>query len=103
MDEDDLLDLRCGDLVSLARLEPGLLHLFRAKAAGEWVPVAELYRAAGQPAADLKDGLVAAWLPSPDGDPGGAVVLFTDTLWSMTTWYNTGRLRERHPEGAAAG
>jgi hypothetical protein len=104
MDEEDVLSNVCTDLVTLARLEPALVHLFGSKSAGEWVRVAELYGIAGHPDASIKAGLAAAWLPSPSGDRGAAVVLFYDdeTLWSMTAWYDVARLFGARPVAATS-
>ena len=93
-DETDLLSNLCADLVSLKRLEPGLVHLFRNRRAGEWVSVAELYRAAGAPDGAIKPELAVAWLTSPTALPGYAVVCFCDDeiQWSTTAYYNVARL-----------
>jgi len=93
-DEADQLNNLCADLVSLARMEPGLKHLFHGKAAGEWVPLAELYRLTGVTGVQIKPELAAAWLPSPSADSGYAVILFCDDElgWCMTAYYNVGWL-----------
>lgn len=93
-DETDRLNNLCADLVSLRRLEPGLVHLFRDRQAGEWVPVAELYRFAGAPDDGIKPDLAATWLPSPSGQSGYAVVLFCDDelQWSLTAYHNVSGL-----------
>jgi hypothetical protein len=103
MDEEDILSNFCTDLVSLARLEAGVVHLFGAKRAGEWVSVADLYRAASQTADAIKPELSATWLPVPR-DPDHAIVLFFDPelWWSMQAVYNAARLREKHPERPVA-
>lgn len=103
MDEEDILSNCCADLVSETRFESALVHLFGAKAAGEWVSVAELYRLAGLSTEGIKPELFAGWLPSPN-TPGYSIVLFfvEDSLWSMTAWYNVARLRESHPATAVA-
>lgn len=92
-DEADRLNNLCADLVSLRRLEPGLVHLFRDRPAGGWVPVAELYRRAGEPVEGIKPELVVTWLPSPSAQAGYAVVLFCDDdlQWSLTAYHNVGR------------
>jgi hypothetical protein len=97
MDEEDVVNNQCADLVAERRFEPALRHLFTSKPVGEWVRVAELYRLAGQDAAAVKPTVVAAWLPAPD-DAENAVVVFhdPDTLWSMTAWYNVERLMGCH-------
>jgi len=68
------------------------------------VKVVELYRIAGQPAEGIKPEVVAAWLPSPTGTSGDAIVLFydEDSLWSMTAWYDVARLRSHPPAAVAA-
>ena len=93
-DETDRLNNLCTDLVTLRRLEPALAHLFHEKSAGEWVTVAELYRAAGAADGAIKPELAAAWLPPPSGDPTAAVLTFCDEelQWGMTAYYNIGRL-----------
>lgn len=93
-DETDSLNNLCADLVSLKRLEPGLVHLFRDRRAGEWVPVAELYLAAGAPDESIKPELAATWLPSPSAQPGRAIVYFCDDeiQWSLTAYYDAARL-----------
>ncbi len=103
MDEEDILSNYCADLVSKTKLEPALVHLFRSRAVAAWVRVDELYRIAGVEREGIKPELVATRLPSPDGDPNGAVILFFDSesMWSMTAWYNIGRLSESHPLTAA--
>jgi len=103
MDEEDIMNEKCADLVSVARLEPALIHLFGTKLPGEWVRVRDLYQIAGQSTDGIKPGLAASWLPSPD-TTGYAVVLFydEDSLWSTTAWYNAARLREQHPPIAVA-
>ena len=106
-DETDRLSNLCTDLVSLARLEPALVHLFRHTRAGEWISVAELYRTAGAPEEGIKPELAATWLPSPSDQPGYAVVLFCDEQlqWSMTAYHNVDRLfrDEASPVTSAAG
>src|SRR5262245_5353330 len=101
LNEDDVLSNQCGDLVSLTRLEPAIGSLFGEKAAGAWGSVRYLYAKAGQANDSIKAGVVAAWLPTPSGDPDSAVVLFYDeeSVWSMTAWYNVGLLREKYPAG----
>ena len=93
-DETDRLNNLCADLVSLRRLEPGLIRLFRDGPPGEWVPVGELYHAAGAADGSIKSELVAAWLPAPFGNSDYAVVLFYDdgTQWSLTASYHVARL-----------
>lgn len=96
----------CGDLVSLRRLEPGMIYLLRDTPPGIWLKVRELYRRAGEETASIKEPLSVAWLPSP-GDPDYAVVLFHDdeSKWSLTADYNISRLlgQKRHPAVAVAG
>jgi hypothetical protein len=91
--ETDQFGNLCTDLVSLARLEPGLRRLFQ-NGAGEWISVAELYRAVGPSDEPIKPELAAVWLPSPTGTPGYVVILFCDedSQWSLTAYYNRGRL-----------
>lgn len=105
-DEPDVLSNLCADLVSLRKLEPGLVYLFHQKAPGSWVSVRELYSQAGEADQVIKDQLAAAWLPSPH-DPNYAVVLFYDdaTKWSLTADYNIARLLGQQPRSqiAAAG
>ena len=93
-DEADRLSNLCADLVTERKLEPALRSLFRDKRAGEWLPVADLYREVGGSAGPVKPDLFAAWLPAPSGDPDYAVVFFFDgtTQWSMNADYNVGRL-----------
>lgn len=104
-DELDTLGNLCADLVSLRRLEPGLVHLFRDVPAGRWVAVRDLYERVGRPDVGIKPLLAVAWLPSP-GDPDYAVVLFFDdeTKWSLTADYNAARLLGQQPrsQGVAA-
>jgi hypothetical protein len=104
MDEEDILNNHCADLVSLAKLEPALVYLLGERPPGAWSAVRELYARAGQPNEAIKADLVAAWLSPPNGDADGAVILFYDeeSLWSMTAWYNVGRLRENRPEMSVA-
>jgi hypothetical protein len=104
MDEEDTLNNYCADLVSLAKLEPALVYLLGGRPMGAWTSVRSLYARAGYPDESIKADLVATWLVPPDGDPGGAVVLFLDwdSFWSMKAWYNVAHLRERHPEMPAA-
>lgn len=105
-DEADILNNLCADLVSLRRLEPGLVYLFRVKTPGTWTPVRELYDRAGQPDGSIKAQLAAAWLPSPGGPDYAVVVFFDDeTKWSLTADYNLARLMKAHPQSpvAAAG
>lgn len=93
-DEADRLNNVCADLVSLRRLEPAIVHLFRTKTAGEWATVAELYQVAGITDLYVKPELAVVWLPSAGGDPAEAVILFCDEQlqWSLTAYYNVGRL-----------
>ena len=99
-DEADRLSNLCTDLVSLRRLEPSLVSLFRERRAGEWAAVEDLYRRSGGPDDPVKATLYAAWLPSADGDPDYAVVVFhdNDTKWSMTAEYNVARLPATAPQ-----
>ncbi|MEO2090964.1 MAG: hypothetical protein ABGY75_15915 [Gemmataceae bacterium] len=102
-DELDHLSNVCADLVSLKRLEPALVHLFRERPVGTWVPVRELYESAGT-ADDIPGSVSAAWLPSPGGNFDYAVVSFydDDLKWSMSAVYNVARLvRAPHPTAAA--
>lgn len=105
-DEADIPSNVCTDLVSLRKLEPALIHLFRDTTPGVWVPVRELYARAGHSGEAIKTGLAAAWLPSP-GDPDYAVVVFFDneTKWSLTADYHAARLLGQQPQTqvAAAG
>jgi hypothetical protein len=96
MELEDILSNRCADLVSLERLEPALVHLLRNRRAGEWVPVAELYRVAGATDAGIKPELAATWLSSPSNQPGYVVMLFCDDelQWNMTAYYNAERLAQ---------
>jgi hypothetical protein len=93
-DETDRLSNLCADLVSLKRLEPALVHLFRNKKPGEWVPVADLYRVAGAADATIKPELSATWLTSPSDQSGYAVVFFCDDelQWSTTAYHNVAGL-----------
>lgn len=104
MDPEEILCTQCGDLVSLTRLEPALLHLLQNRSAGEWVPVAELYRIAGENGADIRAEVAAAWLPSPTNQPGYVIIFFCDDelQWSMTAYYNAARLLESITPPAAA-
>ena len=104
MDEEDILNNYCADLVSLTKLEPAIVYLLTERPMGAWTPVRELYARAGQPNESIKADLVATWLLSPNADPGGAVILFFDeeSFWSMTAWYNVAHLREHHPEMSVA-
>jgi hypothetical protein len=105
-DELDNLSNVCADLVSLKRLEPALLDLFQRRAAGTWVPVRELYENAGVEGG-IPASLAAAWLPSPSGDSGYAVISFydDDLKWSQSAVYNVARLLPSHstvPSAAVA-
>jgi hypothetical protein len=102
MDDDtDRLSNLCADLVSLRKLEPGVVHLFQRYRAGEWVAVRDLYRAGGDTDEPISSGLVAAWLTAPTADPDYAVVVFFDseTQWSSTAYYNRTRLLVGSPVG----
>lgn len=103
MEPEDLLHNQCGALVEQARYEPAMTHLLKTRRAGEWVPVAELYRAAGAFVPDLRPEAVATWLPSPSDPTGYAVVLFCDEdlQWSTTAFYNVARLLNRTSDMAA--
>ena len=105
-DEADGLSNLCTDLVSLRRLEPGLIHLFHHKLPSNWISVRELFDRAGQSDRVIKEQLAAAWLPAPH-DPDYAIVVFYDseTRWSLTAEYNIARLRSRQAQSqvAAAG
>jgi hypothetical protein len=102
-DPTDTLSNWCADLVSLRRLEPGMVRLLSDTAPGVWVPVRDLYATAGVdgPTGDLP---AASWLPGPGGDAGVAVIVFSDPDegWSMTADYNAARLLG-HAAPAAAG
>lgn len=99
-DETDRLSNVCADLVSLRRLEPSVVSLFRNHRAGEWVAVGDLYRKSAGASEPIKTTLHATWLPPADGDPDYAVVLFhdTDSKWSMTAEYNVARLPATAPQ-----
>lgn len=103
-DELDHLSNVCGDLVSLERLEPALVHLFRDRPAGTWVPVWELYESAGAAGDGIPSSVSAAWLPSPVGGSGYSVVSFYDDhlKWSMSAVYNTARLFNSKSVAASA-
>lgn len=100
----DVLSNQCADVVERRAFEPALMHLLRNRGAGEWVPVAELYRIAGESCADLKPEVAAAWLPSPTNQPGYVVIFFCDDelMWSLTAYYNAARLLESATATAAA-
>ena len=106
MDTDDELDAvsnLCADLVSLKRLEPALVHLFRDRPAGAWVSVAELYAAAGVSTADIPSGLSAAWMASTTDSGYGVVSFYDDDLkWSTSAVYNVARLLKTQQPVAAA-
>lgn len=106
MDTDDDLDHLsnvCADLVSLKRLEPALIHLFRERPAGAWVPLAELYAVAGADTNGLPPGLQAAWLASANDSGYAAVTFYDDDLkWSTSAVYNVARLLRVHQPTAAA-
>lgn len=93
MELEDILSNQCADVVGMAKFEPALLHLLRNHRAGEWVPVAELYRLAGV-AEEIKPELAATWLPSPTNQPGYVVIFFCDDelMWSLTAYHNADRL-----------
>ena len=96
MDTDHLSNLSA-DLLSLRRLEPGLVHLFD-RPSGEWVPVAELFALAGADASEVPADLSAAWLSA--GGSGYAVVSFyaDECKWSTSAVYNVARLmKARQP------
>jgi hypothetical protein len=92
-DPTDRLANWCTDLVSLRRLEPGMTRLLRDTRPGAWVSVRSLYEAAGVAGPD-GESPAASWLPGPNGEPGYAVVVFSDPgeWWSMTADYNAARL-----------
>lgn len=94
MDLEDILSNQCADLVSETKFEPALVHLLQHRRAGEWVPVIELYRIAGASSEGIRPEVAAAWLPSPSGQPGAALILFCDEecQWDMTAYYNAARL-----------
>jgi hypothetical protein len=104
MDEEtDRSSNLCMDLVSLKKYEPGVKQLLGNTPPGRWVPVRDLYQAAGigDPRAD---SLLAAWLPSPS-DPSHSVIVFLDdtTKWCQTADYNAARLLgSRTPVSLAA-
>ena len=100
----DTLSNLCADLVSLKRLEPALVHLFRDHPAGAWVPVAELYALADRSTADIPVGLTVAWMASTT-DSGYGVVSFyddDDLKWSTSAVYNVARLLKAKQPVAAA-
>lgn len=92
-DPADRLSNWCADLVSLTKLEAGMVRLLRDTPAGTWVSVRRLYQTAGASGPD-HDALAASWLPSPNAESGYAVVVFSDPgwLWSTTADYNAARL-----------
>lgn len=96
MDTDDELDQLsnlCADLVSLKRLEPALVDLFRDRPAGAWVPVADLYAVAGASTTDVPPSLKVAWLSSATDSGYTAVTFYDDELkWSTSAVYNVARL-----------
>lgn len=106
MDTDDELDTvsnLCADLVSLKRLEPALVHLFRDKPAGVWVPVAELYAHARADATEVPSSLSAAWMASATDSGYGVVSFYDDELkWSTSAVYNVARLMNANKSVAAA-
>jgi hypothetical protein len=104
MDEEETLSNLCGDLVSLKRLEPALVHLFRERQPGSWVTVRELDARAGYPNESIQGGLCATWLTTPSADPGEAVIFFLDpeSFWSTKAWYNVAHLMDRHPRASVA-
>jgi hypothetical protein len=102
-DELDHISNVCADLVSEKRLEPALLDLLRDHPAGVWVPMRELYARGGAGDDGIPGSVAAAWLPSPAGDSGYAVISFydDDLKWSMSAVYNVARLlRTPRPSGA---
>ncbi len=103
MELEDILCNQCADLVSLKRLEPALVHLLQNRSAGEWIPVAELYRIAGDSVDGIKPELAATWLTSPSNQPSYVIVLFCDDelQWSMTAYYNAERLVQSATPSAA--
>lgn len=105
MDTDDELDAisnQCADLVSLKRLEPALVHLFRDRRPGAWAPVADLYAHAGVPT-DVPAGLSVAWMPSASDSGYGVVSFYDDELkWSTSAVYNVARLLKAKQPVAAA-
>jgi len=93
-DEADRMSNLCTNLVSMKRYEPALKHLLN-ETPGGWIPVRELYRAAGADAADA-DSLLAAWLPSPNNRDYVVIVFLDDeTKWSQTADYHATRLLGR--------
>lgn len=92
-DKTDLMSNICTDLVSLRRLEPGVIHLLRDRKPGAWTHVRDLYERAEEESTSMTTDLLAAWLPSPN-DPDYAVIVFFDdeTKWSLTAEYNAKRL-----------
>jgi hypothetical protein len=103
MELEDILCNQCADLVELAKFEPALIHLFQNRLAGEWVPVAELYRIAGASPDSIRPETAATWLSSPTNQPGYVVILFCDDelQWSMTAYYNADRLLQAATPAAA--
>lgn len=89
----------CTALASQPRLEDGLAHLFRFVPPGEWMRVRDLYRYAGDAGGSVPPELVAAWLPTPDGQPGTAVVVFLHppSMWSHAVRHNVAKLLDEHP------
>jgi hypothetical protein len=94
MGPEDVLSNQCADLVSWQRFEPAVLQLLRGRRAGEWVPVAELYRLVDTPAESIRPTICVTWLPSPTNQPGYVVIYFCDDElpWNMTAYYNAARL-----------
>lgn len=94
MEPEDVLSNVCADFVSEKRFEPALVYLFRDRAAGEWVPLADLYRRAGASAEGVRAATVVMRLPVPSGDDDSALVYFCDEelMWSTTAFYNVARL-----------
>jgi hypothetical protein len=103
MELEDILCNQCADLVTHAKFEPALIHLFQHRRAGEWIPVVELYRIAGAATDEIKPEVAATWLTSPSGQPGYAVVYFCDDelQWTLTAYYNVDRLLQSATPTAA--
>ena len=101
-DVTDRLSNWCTDLVSLRRLEQGMTRLLRDTPPGVWVPVKTLYEAAAA-SGPGDDSPAASWLSGPGGEPGYAVVVFSDPgeWWSMTADYNAARLLGQTAPAAA--
>jgi hypothetical protein len=101
--DDDRRSYFCADLVSMSRLEPGLVHLL-GQPAGTWVAVRELYERSGQEVDEVDPNLMATWLNPPPGEGPGYVFVFcldVESWWSFKAIYNAAWLLGRHPRVAA--